>query len=136
MSAAFGPNASSITFNAGRARLISSRVHSGFSSSGRDAASFAFLAIPSYLSPVRLSETDDMHSIATVRDDGDTETLAQQRHHPHPTLAVVPSRILDRQRGFPMEISRPFKGQATVGNVPGVLDGVKSDPHSNLRYSI
>jgi hypothetical protein len=51
--------------------LKSSRVHSGFSSSGRDAASIFFVGIPVDLFRIGLAEADDAHRVAAIRDDRD-----------------------------------------------------------------
>src|ERR1700761_4681232 len=88
--------------DAGRARAKSADVHSGLSSSGRDASS-TFLAILFHLSAVRLTKADDPQIFATRRDPAGVQPPLHEGQHLQAGLAVVPARVLRDQSGLPFE---------------------------------
>src|SRR5208283_2075536 len=132
--AAAGPNASAITSNAGRAWRISSRVHSGFASSGREARSSFLLPIPLHLFPVCLAEADDVRGITPLRDDGDMQAPVEQRQYPQSPCAVALPRLLHRHGRIPFKVGHQLEGQTTLRDIPVILGGVEGDAHTDFRY--
>jgi hypothetical protein len=61
----------------GRSRSKSLRVHSGLSSSDREAASSFFVAIALDLSRICLAKADDVHRVAAKSDDSRMKALTQ-----------------------------------------------------------
>src|ERR1700722_15739528 len=102
-SAGVGENPSASPSSAGRALAKSSRVHSGFSSSGRDARSALFFFIRLYLSFVCLAETDDMHGAVPVCEHRHVQTVGEMGQRPTSRLSVVPPNIPPGYRRFPFE---------------------------------
>src|SRR5271170_7186254 len=128
-SVAFFPINSGSASAAGRALAKSSFVHSGFSSSGRDARSLVSFAIQSYLSSVCLAEADDPQILAARRHDCRMQTAVEERHHQQARLALIAAGVFRYQRRVPFEFGHPLERQPALGNVPGVLLRVERDSH-------
>ena len=94
------------TSSVGRALRKSSAVHSGLSSSGREAGSSFGLPISPYFPSVRFPKADDVHPVASHGDHGDMQPPAQRLHT---ALAIILAGILFGNRGYPNRVSPPVR---------------------------
>jgi hypothetical protein len=73
--------------------------------------------------------------IASVRDDNDVQTMADQAGHHDTPLAIVPACIVLIGRRLEIDLRHDLKRQASFRDVFGVLRGLERDPHVIYRYS-
>ncbi len=66
-----------------------------------------------------------MRGVATHGDYRDVQPLAQQAKDREPGLAVITPLILDRQGSRPFQIGDPLETQASIRDVPGILQRVE-----------
>jgi len=59
----------------------------------------------------------------------------QQRHHPKPSFAVIPTVVLHRYRGFPVEVHDTIERQQALGDIADVLSRIERYPDSINCYS-
>ena len=98
------------TSAAGCALAKSLFVHSGLSSSRREArSSVIFFAIQPYLSSVCSAEADDPQILATRRYHGRMQAAVETRHHAQAGLAVIVAGVFHNDRRVPIEFGDPLE---------------------------
>jgi len=125
--AAFLPTILGSTSAAGRARLKSAAVHSGFSSSINSGLGLRFIA--SYLSGVGSAQTDDVDLAGAEREYQHMQPVVNKAQRLETLFSVIPARIFQYQGAGPVKIRRPCERQTAPGDVPRILSGVETDLH-------
>jgi len=76
-----------------------------------------------------------MNIVASVGDDRDVQTRADEPKHPHAALTVILACVLAKQRRVPIDVRDQLERQASSLNVQGVLGWIERQPHLIYRYS-
>ena len=128
------PTSFGSTSAAGRARLKSAAVHSGFSSPINSGLSLRSFIMP-YLSVVGLTQTDDMNALSAGREHQHVQPVIDEAERLKTPLTVVPAHVLIDQGVAPLELHRPRERKSTQGDIPPVLGGIETDVHQLNVYA-
>ena len=101
--AAFLPTILGSTSAAGRARLKSAAVHSGFSSSINSGLGLRFIA--SYLSGVGSAQTDDVDLAGAEREYQHVQPVVNKAQRLETLFSVIPARVFHNQGAGPVKIA-------------------------------
>jgi hypothetical protein len=126
---AFSPINFGSTSDAGFAFLNMARVHSGFSSSARSAASSNFLLIKPHIFPVRSPQADYPQVFVSGCHHGNVETVSEVSENQETQFTVIVPVILNDQCSRPIEIIDQIKGKSTLCNIASVLLRIKPNHH-------
>lgn len=133
-SAASFPMSFGNTSAAGRARLKSAAVHSGFSSSINSGLGLRFFITP-YLSVIGLAQADDVNPARAGRKHQHVQSVIDQAQCLKALFAIVPARVFLDQGAKPIEIHRPRERESTQGDIPRILGGIETDVHGFNVYA-